>query len=143
MSILHVAFRVGSADYAIPAAGVLHLESFETATPVPGAPVFVAGLVHVRGKVVPVVDLRTRFGLPAIAHELGRRVIIVRVGARVAGLAVDSAREMIALDDNAFSEPPELIDRQANGFVSAVAAAGKRLFLIVDVARVIGEELAS
>jgi len=63
MTTLHVAFRVGTAEYVVPAATVLHLESFETATHVPGAPAYVAGLVQVRGRVVPVVDLRRRFGL--------------------------------------------------------------------------------
>lgn len=139
---LHVTFRVGSADYAIPAAIVLHLESFEVATHVPGAPVYVAGLVQVRGRVVPVVDLRRRFGLPEVPHALDHRVIVVQIGARVAGLLVDSAREVVSLDETAFEKPPELIEAQASGFVTAVARGPRRLLLIVDVATVIGEELA-
>ena len=63
MSTLHVGFRVGNAEYAINADDVLHLETFSEATHVPGAPSFVAGLVQVRGKLVPIVDLRTRFGI--------------------------------------------------------------------------------
>jgi purine-binding chemotaxis protein CheW len=139
---LHVTFRVGSAEYAVPAAQVLHLESFDSATHVPGAPVYVAGLVSVRGRVVPVVDLRTRFGLPPVERSIDHRVVVVQIGARVAGLLVDSAREMIELDETSFEAPPELIAQQASGFVLAVASAAKRLFLIVDVSRVIGEELA-
>jgi purine-binding chemotaxis protein CheW len=141
MAALHVTFRVGTADYAIPAAQVLHLESFATATHVPGAPPYVAGLVQVRGRVVPVVDLRARFGLPPIEHALDRRVIVVQVGTRVAGLLVDSAREVMSLDAGSFQKPPDLIEQQASGFVTAIAAVTQRLFLIVDVPRVIGEEL--
>jgi purine-binding chemotaxis protein CheW len=139
---LHVTFRVGTADYALPAAQVLHLESFAAATHVPGAPAYVAGLVHVRGRVVPVVDLRTRFGLPPVERSIDHRVVVVQLGTRVAGLLVDSAREVIELDETCFEEPPELIAQQASGFVTAVASTAKRLFLIVDVSRVIGEELA-
>jgi len=142
MASLHVTFRVGTADYAIPADQVLHLESFSSATHVPGAPPYVAGLVQVRGRVVPVVDLRARFGLPPIEHSLDRRVIVVQIGTRVAGLLVDSAREVMSLDAASFEKPPELIEQQASGFVTAIAAVTKRLFLIVDVPRVIGEELA-
>jgi purine-binding chemotaxis protein CheW len=146
MTALHVTFRVGTAAYALPAAQVLHLESFESATHVPGAPAYVAGLVQVRGRVVPVVDLRARFGLPAGETSpeatLDRRVVVVQIGSRVAGLLVDSAREVLKLDEATFDKPPELIDQQASGFVTAIAAVGKRLFLVVDVARVIGEELA-
>jgi purine-binding chemotaxis protein CheW len=138
-----VAFQVGTAEYVLPAAQVLHLESFETATHVPGAPAYVAGLVQVRGRVVPVVDLRKRFGLPPTDHALAHRVVVVQLGARVAGLLVDSAREVVHLDETSFQDAPELIKQQAHGFVKGVVTVGKRLFLIVDVPRLIGEELAS
>jgi purine-binding chemotaxis protein CheW len=139
---LHVTFRVGNASYALPAAQVLHLESYETATHVPGAPPYVAGLVQVRGRLVPVVDLRARFGLPPIEHSLDRRVVVVQNGTRVAGLLVDSAREVVQIDEAAYEKPPEIIEEQASGFVNGVATAAKRLFLLVDVPRIIGEELS-
>ena len=142
MSTLHVTFRVGTAEYALPASEVLHLESFESATPVPGAPPYVAGLVQVRGQVVAVVDLRARFGLEAGQHSLDRRVVVVQVGTRVVGLLVDSAREVVSIDEAAFEAPPEIVVQQSAGFVKAVATVTKRLFLLVDTPRVIGEELA-
>jgi len=142
-SSLHVTFRVGTAEYVVPAAQVLHLESFETATHVPGAPSYVAGLVHVRGRVVPVVDLRKRFGLPPTDHALAHRVVVVQVGARVAGLLVDSAREVIQLDDASFQDAPALIVQQANGLVTGVVTVRERLFLVADVSRLIGQEPAS
>ena len=142
MNGLHVSFRVGNADYAVPASLVLHLDAYEQATRVPGVPAYVAGLVQVRGRVVPVVDLRARFGLPSGEATGDRRVIVVQVGSRVAGLLADSAREVVQLDENAFAPPPELIAQQANGFITAVATRDNRMFLLVDVPRVIGEELA-
>lgn len=143
MSSLHVTFRVGTAEYVIPAAQVLHLESYEAATHVPGAPSYVAGLVQVRGRVVPVVDLRKRFGLPPTDHALAHRVVVVQLGTRVAGLLVDSAREVIELDEATFRDAPELVKRGSSGFVLGVVSVRDRLFLIVDVSRLIGQELAS
>ncbi len=140
---LHVTFRVGTADYALRAADVLHLESFHSATHVPGAPAHVAGLVQVRGRVVPVVDLRTRFGLPPIERTIDHRVVVVQVGTRVAGLLVDSARQVLQLDETSFEKPPEIIERQGAGFVTAVATVSKQLFLLIDVPRIIGEELSN
>lgn len=141
MNGLHVSFRVGNADYAVPAAQVLHLDSYEQATRVPGVPPYVAGLVQVRGRVVPVVDMRARFGLPPGEPTSDRRVIVVQIGARVAGLLVDSAREVVQLEESAFEAPPDLIAQQASGFITAVATRDKRMFLLIDVPRVIGEEL--
>jgi purine-binding chemotaxis protein CheW len=140
MTTLYVTFRVGSADYALPATQVLHLESFNSATHVPGAPAHVAGLVQVRGRVVPIVDLRTRFGLPSIERTIDHRVVIVQIGTRVAGLLVDSAREVLLLDEATFEKPPEGIQQQVGGFVTAIANVTARLFLLVDVPRIIGEE---
>jgi len=143
MTTLHVAFRVGTAEYVVPAATVLHLESFETATHVPGTPSYVAGLVQVRGRVVPVVDLRNRFGLPPTEHALAHRIVVVQLGARIAGLLVDAAREVIQLDESSFQDAPELIREQTHGFVKGVVAVAGRLFLVADLPRLIGEELAS
>lgn len=141
MSKLHVAFKVGSAEYVIAAADVLHLESFTGATRVPGAPDFVAGLVQVRGRLVPVVDVRTRFGLDAVERTVDNRIIVVKVGTRVAGLLVDSARDILRLDEGAFTPPPELMGQQGDRFVKAVITIASRLLLLVDVPRVIGEEI--
>ena len=137
---LHVTFRVGTASYALPADQVLHLESYETATHVPGAPPYVAGLVQVRGRLVPVVDLRARFGLPPVEHSLDNRVVVVQIGTRVAGLLVDSAREVVQIDEASYQKPPEIIEDQSSGFVRGVATAKQRLFLLVDVPRIIGED---
>jgi purine-binding chemotaxis protein CheW len=142
MTTLHVTFRVGTASYAVPAAQVLHLESFEAATHVPGAPAYVAGLVQVRGRVVPVVDLRIRFGLAPIERTLDHRVVVVQVGTRVAGLLVDSAREVLQLDEASFEQPPDMLERHGAGFVTAIATVARRLFLLIDVPRIIGEESA-
>lgn len=143
MTTLHIAFKVGNAEYVVAASEVLHLESFTEATHIPGAPAFVAGLVQVRGKLIPVVDLRTRFGLAPTDRQLDNRVIVVSVGTRVAGLLVDSSRDVLRLDETKFEPPPDLIDAQSVGFVKAVTTiAPSRLLLVVDVPRVIGEEVA-
>jgi purine-binding chemotaxis protein CheW len=140
VNALYVVFKVAAADYAIAAADVLQMESFTGATAVPGAPPFVAGLVQIRGRVVPVVDLRARFGLPATAPSLDTRVVVVQRAERVVSLLVDSAREVLSLDPEAFRPPPEIVAAQAAGFVKAVAQAKGRLIMLIDCDRVISED---
>jgi purine-binding chemotaxis protein CheW len=142
MSTLHVVFKVAGAEYAIPASEVLQMESYEGATPVPGAPSHVAGLVQVRGRVVPVVDARARFGLPAVERTLDTRVVVGQLGTRTVGLVVDSAREVLKLEQDQLQPPPQLVAEQAQGFVKAVARVGTRLLMLIDFPRVIGEEKA-
>ncbi len=140
MSTLHVVFKVADSEYAIPASEVLQMESFESATPVPGAPPHVAGLVQVRGRVVPVVDARARFGLPPVERTIDSRVVVGQLGTRTVGLLVDSAREVMKLTPEQLQPPPPMVVEQAQGFVKAVAQVGKRLVMLIDFPRVIGEE---
>ncbi len=140
MSVLHVVFKVDGAEYALPAADVLQMEAYAGATFVPGAPPHVAGIIQVRGRVVPIVDLRIRFGLPAVAPTFDTRVVVVQLGERTVGLLVDSAREVIKLDEAAAHPPPRIVAEGASGFVRAVAHVAKRMLMLVDSAKVIGEE---
>lgn len=140
MSVLHVVFKVDGAEYALPASDVLQMESFTGATPVPGAPPHVAGLVQVRGRVIPVVDARVRFGLPPVERSLDTRVVVGQLGNRTVGLLVDSAREVLKLDPAQVKPPPPLVVEGARGFVRAVAQVGPRLVMLIDFPRVIGEE---
>ena len=143
MSDLHVLFRVGDGSYAVPADRVAVMESFEGATRVPGTAPWVAGLVQIRGEVVPVVDLRARFGLPAVERTLDHRVVVVREGDRTVGLLVDSAREVVSIARDLFRDPPEPIARSADRFVRGVVKVGDRLVMSLDTERVIGPETFS
>jgi len=143
MNDLHVLFKVADGEYVLPAADVLHMESYVGATRVPGAPVYVVGLMQIRRRVIPVVDLRLRFGLPALEPSLDSRVVVVQCGERAIGLLADSAREVRNIPAADFQPPPELIARQSEGYVTQVARAGARLLMLIDYRKVIGEEMPS
>lgn len=137
---LHVLFKVAESDYVVAASNVLHMESFSGATKVPGTQPHVIGLVQIRQRVVPVIDLRVRFGLPVEARTLDSRIVVVEVADRAIGLLVDSAREVVRLAPDAFAAPPDAVVQRAQGFVTAVARAGARMVMLIDLAKVIGEE---
>ena len=140
MSVLHVLFTVAGAEYALPASDVLHLESYSAATKVPGAPAHVVGIVQVRGRVVPVIDLRRRFGLEAHEVTASSRVVVVQAAGRIIALLADSAREVARIDPAETRPAPEVVAENGQGFVRAVARASNRLVMLIDLPRVIGEE---
>jgi purine-binding chemotaxis protein CheW len=140
VSALHVLFRVGTADYVVAASDVLHLDSFTGATRVPGAAPYVAGLVQIRGRVIPLIDLRLRFGLPATESTLDSRVVVVKKGERAVGLLVDSAREVVKITPEQLRAAPQFMADEGQGFVKAVAQAGDRMLMVIDFQKVIGEE---
>lgn len=136
---LHVLFKVGEAEYGIHASDVLHMESYTGATFVPGAPPYVAGLVQIRRRVVPVIDLRARFGLSERSPQstLQPRVVVVQVGSRTVGLVADSAREVQVIPADSIRPPPEVLIEQSNGYVRAVAQVKERMVLLVDLGKVV------
>jgi purine-binding chemotaxis protein CheW len=138
--VLHVLFKVDEAEYVVAAADVLQMESFTFATRVPGAPPYVKGLVHIRGRVVPLVDLRLRFGLPPLEPTLDTRIVVLEHTGRTVGLLVDAAREVIRLAPGDLKHPPDLLGARDQGYVEAVAKIGTRLVMLLDLKRVIGEE---
>jgi purine-binding chemotaxis protein CheW len=137
---LHVVFKVAGSEYALPASEVLQMESFSGATRVPGAPDYVEGLVQVRGRVVPVINLRARFGLPPADHSIDSRIVVGQVGERAVALLVDSARDVIQVAEEQIRPPPPLVAEESGGVVRAIAQVGKRLLMIIDVPKVVGEE---
>jgi purine-binding chemotaxis protein CheW len=140
MSGLYVVFQVAGADYALPATQVLQLESFDGATPVPGTLPHVVGIVQVRGRIVPVIDLRLVFGESAVSAALGTRIIVVELGERTVALRVDSSREVLKLSAEQVQPPPAVVLERSRGFVSAVARVGNRLLMILDLEQLLGED---
>jgi purine-binding chemotaxis protein CheW len=140
---LHVLFKVADSEYVVPASDVLHMESFTGATKVPGTEEHVVGLMQIRHRVVPIIDLRVRFGLAVATPTLDSRVVVVQAAERAVGLLVDSAREVVQLAADAFQKPPDVVVNRAQGFVTSLAKAGARLVMLIDLRKVIGEETFS
>ncbi len=136
---LHVVFAIAGTEYALPVESVLQMETFTGATLVPGAPAYVAGIVTVRGRVVPVIDLRVRLGLRPAEVTLDTRIIVSETEGRAVALRVDSAREVLKLDVEKHQPVPAVVSERASGFVYAVHSLGTRLLLLLDLPQILGE----
>lgn len=137
---LHVLFKVGLGEYALAARDVAQMDSYTGATPIPGAAPHVAGIVQVRGRVVPVIDLRVRFGLERIEPTPDSRIVVLELDGRRVALLVDLAREVVGLTPDQVSAPPPLVAEQSAGVVRAIAHVGQRVLMLVDIPKLVGEE---
>jgi purine-binding chemotaxis protein CheW len=133
----YILFMVAGTTYALPSNEVRHMEMLEAVTRVPNAPAFVDGVVFSRGQVVPVVNLRARFGFERAAYDVRSRLMVVQSAARQIGLVVDSAREFVNIPPGAVQPPHEALAGMSGRYVQGVASINDRLILILDLSRIL------
>jgi purine-binding chemotaxis protein CheW len=132
-----VLFEVAGTTYAVPSDDVQQLEMIEHITPVPNASEAVEGVVFSRGQVVPVINLRTRFGFPKIAFDVRARLIVVRVGGRSIGLIADAARAFKRIPAEVINPPSETLSGTTGKYLEAIATLEDRLILLLNLTEVV------
>jgi purine-binding chemotaxis protein CheW len=137
MSRPYILFKVAGTTYGAPSHLVRHIEMVDQVTAVPNAAAFVEGVVFSRGQVVPVVNLRVRFGFAPAPRDLRARLLVVEVAGRTIALLTDEAREFVSIPDAAIHPPGEGIAGLSGNYLEGIATIGERIVLILDVARVI------
>ena len=109
----------------------------EQITPVPNAAHAVEGVVFSRGQVVPVINLRARFGFNRTAINQRTRLLVVQQGTRSVGLLADEAKEFVTIADASIHPPNEAIGNLSGSYLNGVATLGERVVLILDVREVV------
>ena len=133
----YVLCELAGATYALRSDDIEQLEMVGQLTPVPNAPSFVDGVTSVRGRVIPAVSLRARFGFDRAPHDLRSRLVVVRSAGRSVGLIVDSAREFAGIRAGTIQPPPEGLADMSSRYLRGMTHIGERLVLILDVAELL------
>ena len=129
----YVLCELAGTTYALRSDDIEQLEMVGHLTPVPNAPAFVDGVTSVRGRVIPAVNLRARFGFERVPHDLRSRLVVVRAAGRAVGLIVDNAREFAAISAEQIQPPPEGLADLSGQYLRGMAHLGDRLVLVLDV----------
>ncbi len=133
----YILFNVAGTSYAIPSEQVQHMEMIDGITAVPNAPSFVDGVVFSRGHVVPVINLRARFGFERAAVDMRSRLLVILDGTRRVGLLVDDAREFVSIDPAAIQPPSDTIGNLSGNYLDGVATFGERIVLLLNVREIL------
>jgi purine-binding chemotaxis protein CheW len=135
----HLTCRLGAEEYAIPVAQVREIVSAMTVTTVPGTSAHVVGVVNLRGKVIPIINLRARLGLPAVPNGPRTCVVVCHDGTGMVGVIVDSVVEVMQLRPEDLEPPPTI----ANADVTALAKVKDRVVIVLDLRTTIREGAAA
>jgi purine-binding chemotaxis protein CheW len=133
----YVLCDLAGTTYAVRSDDIEHLEMVGQVTPVPNAPPFVDGVMSVRGRVLPVVNLRVKFGFDRHAADLRARLIVVRAAGRSLGLLVDAAREFATIPEASVQPPPDGLADISTRYLRGMAHIGDRLVLVLDIEELI------
>jgi len=128
-----LSFRLGAEEYGIDILAVREIRAFERPTRIANAPEFILGVVNLRGVIVPIVDLRLKFGMPEPRYDGSTVVIILNVANRVLGIVVDSVSDVIALQDGEIRPAPEFSAAVGADFVKGLASVSDRMLILVDI----------
>jgi purine-binding chemotaxis protein CheW len=134
-----VTFRLAGEEYAIDILQVQEIVMLSKITRMPKAPRFLEGVVNLRGRMVPIIDMRKRFELPEASHDEDTRIIIVDIG-EIVGIVVDGVRDVIRLRDSAISPPPDMIKGISAAYLLGIGRFDDRLLIMLDLERVLSAE---
>ncbi len=143
----YLTFRLGDEIFALDVAQVREVLDMSTITKVPGTPDFMRGVINVRGSVVPVIDLRLKFGMSRTENTMDTRIVVMEIfmdgEVVVLGTLADSVNEVIDLDKNRIEPPPRIGMRWRTEFIRGIGKRDELFIILLDIDRVFSsDELA-
>jgi purine-binding chemotaxis protein CheW len=132
-----VGFRIGRETFGLPISTVREIIRVPEITAVPDAPDYVEGVINLRGRIIPVVDLRKRFGETHIQPDKKNRVVVVELERRAVGLIVNTASEVLRIPPSEIEHPSNVFPEGELNFITGVGKLGGRLVLLLDLNRML------
>ena len=131
----YLSFVLGDAQYCIDILKVQEIRTYETPTRIANTPAFIKGVMNLRGNIVPIIDLRVKFGLPEQRYDTQTVVIVLNVAKRTVGVVVDGVSDVIAVPASEIKPPPELSGSLDTQYLQGLATVGGQMLIIIDIER--------
>jgi purine-binding chemotaxis protein CheW len=135
-----VSFKIESEEFGIDILNVQEINKMTQITKVPGSPKFVEGVINLRGRVIPVVNLRLKMSLPDKEFDKDTRIIVVDLSGKTIGFLVDSVSEVLRISKNLFEAPPTMVASINSNYITAVGKLEDRLLILLDFEKVLSED---
>jgi purine-binding chemotaxis protein CheW len=132
-----VGFRIGRETFGLPIAMVREIVRVPEITSVPNAPDYIEGVINLRGRIIPVVDLRKRFGEKVIEKSKRNRIVVVELESRAIGLIVNSASEVIKIPPSDIEAPHSVFQEGELNYITGVGKFRGRLVMMLDLSKIL------
>ena len=135
-----VSFKLGNEEFAVDILKIQEINRMVEITKVPKAPAFVEGVINLRGKVIPIIDLRKRFGLEVSEYTKNTRIVVVDIEGKVVGLVVDGVSEVLRLPLSAVEPPPPVVAGIDSEYINGVGTLEDRLLILLNLEKVLSHD---
>ncbi|HIE12855.1 MAG TPA: chemotaxis protein CheW [Desulfotomaculum sp.] len=135
-----VVFQLADQTYGMDIAAVSEIIRMEKVTYVPRAPEFVEGVINLRGRIIPVIDLRGRFGLKGAEHTRQSRIIVVEMAGVTVGLIVDAVLEVLRIPAESIEPPPAMVDGVDVAYLRGIALFDGRMIILLNLEKILEED---
>jgi purine-binding chemotaxis protein CheW len=135
-----VGFRIGNETFGVRIASVREIVRVPEITSVPSAPANVEGVINLRGKIIPVMDLRKRFGQSDIQSDKKNRILVVELENKLIGLIVNAATEVLKIPPSEIEAPGSVFAEGESNYVTGVGKLKGRLIILLDVSKLLHQQ---
>ena len=132
-----VVFELANEHYGLDISAVEGIIKMQSITKMPQAPHFIEGITNLRGVVVPVMDLRRRFGLPTTEWTKETRIVVVFMNGRKVGMIVDGVSQVLRIQDDQIEPPPPMVTSNNSALNKGIAKLENRLIILLDLSKVL------
>lgn len=132
-------FAMGSEVFGLEISYITQIVGVQPITPIPETPEFVKGVINLRGKIIPVIDMRLKFKKPAVPYDDRTCIIIVDIKDFSVGLIVDSVAEVLTINDENIVPPPQYSSSSQNRYIKGVGKVGTDVKLLLDCERLFND----
>ncbi|MEE9330696.1 MAG: chemotaxis protein CheW [Methylophilaceae bacterium] len=136
----YLTFVLGGEEYGLDILKVQEIRGYDAVTQIANTPDFIKGVVNLRGKIVPIVDLRIKFNLGKVEYNELTVVIILNLGGRVVGIVVDGVSDVMALKEEQLSDVPSLVASIDTKYIVGLATVEEQMLILVDIEKLMGSE---
>jgi len=131
-----VTFKLGTEEFGVDILKVQEINKMMNITRIPNAPAFIEGVINLRGKIIPIVDLRKRLGFREQPYDKSTRIIVVELEGLVLGFIVDSVSEVLRIPGNTIEPPPSMVAGIESEYIEGVGKLDDRLLILLELKKI-------
>lgn len=135
-----VTFSIGNEEFGVEILKVQEINKMMQVTKIPNSPSFVEGVINLRGKVIPIINLRTKLQMPAKEIDKNTRIVVMEIQGKTVGFIVDAVSEVLRIPRSITEPPPPMVGSVSSEYIVAVGKLEDRLLILLDVEKILSSE---